>query len=90
MNKNELIREIAKKAGINLNEAKRGLDTTLMVIIGVVKKGEKLTLSGFGTFESVTRKQRQGRNPATGEKINIAASVVPKFKPGKALCEAVK
>jgi len=89
VNKAELIKEIAQKAGIAVSDARRGLDTTLMIIIGTVKKGEKLTLSGFGTFEAAARKERQVRNPMSGKKITIAARKVPKFKPGKILREAV-
>lgn len=89
MNKNELIRAIAKKTGFSMTECRRGLDTTLHFIRDTVKKGGKLTLVGFGTFTSATRKARTCRNPQTGKTMKIGAKRVPKFRAGHELRTAV-
>ena len=84
MNKNELVRAIANKAGITLKDAGVALDSVVAAITEGLKKGEKIQISGFGTFEVKTKPARDGINPKTGAKIKIAASKVPAFKFGKA------
>ncbi len=81
MNKGQLIAEVAKKTNLSKKDAANAVDTTIETIKKNVKKG--VTLVGFGTFKVVRRKARIGRNPQTGEKINIKAKNVVKFKPGK-------
>lgn len=84
MNKNELIRAIANKAGITLKDAGVALDGVIGAITDGLKAGEKVQISGFGTFEVKSKSAREGINPKTGEKISIAASKAPAFKFGKA------
>ncbi len=84
MNKNELIRAIANKAGITLKDAGLALDGVLDAITDGLKAGEKIQISGFGTFEVKEKAARDGINPKTGEKIKIPASKNPVFKFGKA------
>lgn len=84
MNKNELIRAIANKAGITLKDAGVALDGVIGAITDGLKAGEKIQISGFGTFEIKEKGAREGINPKTGEKIKIAASKSPAFKFGKA------
>lgn len=90
MNKTELIAAMAEKAGISKKDAEKSLIAFTNVIADTLVDGDKVTITGFGTFEVVERAEHQGRNPATGEAITIAASKSPKFKAGKALKEAVK
>ncbi|NWN91518.1 HU family DNA-binding protein [Marinobacter adhaerens] len=90
MNKSELIDEIAESADISKAAAGRALDAMTSSITGALKKGDQVTLIGFGTFSVKDRAARTGRNPQTGEEIQIAASKVPGFKAGKALKDAVK
>jgi DNA-binding protein HU-beta len=89
MNKNELVREIAKTADITLVASEAALNALVSTITQVLANKDKLTLIGFGSFEVAERPARVGRNPSTGETIQIQASVVPKFKPGKTLKDAV-
>jgi len=89
MNKAELIEEIAKVTS-SKKEAEAALGATLAAIQKALKKGNSVTLVGFGTFSVSKRKARKGRNPQTGEAIKIAAKKVPVFKGGKGLKEAVK
>jgi len=84
MNKNELIRAIANKVGITLKDASLALDGTIEAITDALNAGEKIQISGFGTFEIKEKGAREGINPKTGEKIQIAASKIPNFKFGKA------
>ncbi|MEG9430382.1 MAG: HU family DNA-binding protein [Christensenellaceae bacterium] len=84
MNKNELVRAIANDAGITLKDAGIALDSVVAAITEGLKKGEKIQISGFGTFEIKEKPAREGINPKTGAKIKIAASKVPVFKFGKA------
>lgn len=84
MNKNELVRAIANNAGITLKDAGVALDSVVAAITEGLKKGEKIQISGFGTFEVKSKPAREGINPKTGAKIKIAASKVPAFKFGKA------
>ncbi len=84
MNKNELIRAIANNAGITLKDAGVALDAFTAAVADGLKAGEKIQISGFGTFEVKSKAARTGINPKTGAKIDIAASKVPAFKFGKA------
>jgi len=89
MNKGDLINEAAKVVGTK-KEAQNVVDCMISSIIKTLKKGEDVTLTGFGTFKVVKRKARMGRNPSTGEEIKIKASKTAKFAPGKLLKEAVQ
>ncbi len=90
MTKAELIDKIASGTGLSKADAARSLDSTLNSVKLALKKGQKVTLVGFGTFSVVKRKSRKGRNPRTGEVITIPAAKVPKFTSGKALKDAVR
>jgi DNA-binding protein HU-beta len=90
MTKAELIDKIALGTGLSKVDAGKALDTTLSSIRGALKKGQKVTLVGFGTFSVIKRKSRKGRNPRTGDVITIPAAKVPKFTSGKALKDAVR
>jgi DNA-binding protein HU-beta len=90
MNKMELIDAIAKKASISKKDAKASLEAMIGEITKSLKKGDKISLIGFGTFEVANRKARKGVNPRTKEVIKIKATKVPKFRAGKALKDAVK
>lgn len=90
MNKTELISAMSEKAEISKKDAEKALIAFTNVVADVLVDGDKVAITGFGTFEVVERAERQGRNPATGETITIAASKSPKFKAGKALKDAVK
>jgi DNA-binding protein HU-beta len=90
MTKAELIDKIASGTGLSKADAARALDSTLNSVKLALKKGQKVTLVGFGTFSVVKRKSRKGRNPRTGEVITIPAAKVPKFTSGKALKDAVR
>ncbi len=90
MNKTELIDLVAEKAGMSKKDSEKAVKAVLDSITEGLLKGDKVQLVGFGTFEVRNRKEREGRNPATGEKIKIMALKVPAFKPGKALKEKVK
>ncbi|MDJ0819609.1 MAG: HU family DNA-binding protein [Desulfobacterales bacterium] len=89
MNKGDLINEVAKVVGTK-KEAQEAVDCVFSSITEALKKGDTVTLVGFGTFKVTKRKARKGRNPQTGEEIEIKASKAPKFTPGKLLKEAVK
>lgn len=89
MNKTELIDHIADSADISKAAATRALDALVGAVTATLKKSGTVTLVGFGTFAVGTRAARIGRNPRTGEEIKIGAAKVPKFKPGKALKDAV-
>lgn len=89
MTKKELADQVAKKVELSKKDAVAAVDATLGTITGALKKGEKVQLVGFGTFEVRTRKARIGINPQTKAKIEIAASKTPAFRPGKALKGAV-
>ncbi len=88
MNKTELIDKVAE-ALESKKQAQAAVDSILENISDALKNGDKVTLVGFGTFEVAERKARKGRNPKTGEPIDIKAAKVPRFSPGKALKEAV-
>ena len=90
MNKTELIKNVAQSAEISQKEATVVVQTVVESITNTLAAGEKVQLIGFGTFEVRERAARTGRNPQTGEEMQIAASKVPAFKAGKELKEAVK
>ena len=90
MNKDELVKEISKKAGVSQKAASDILSATLETIEKTVSKGKKVTLVGFGTFEARKRAARTGRNPQTGAELKIAAKTVPAFSAGKKFKELVK
>ena len=89
MNKEELVQEIAKKAKVTQKEAAEVLNGLVETVQKTVAKGEKVTLVGFGTFESRKRAARTGRNPQTGKEIKIAEKTVPAFSAGKKFKELV-
>ena len=89
MNKAELIDAVAEGADISKADATRAVDTVVEQITKALKGGDQVTLIGFGTFAVKDRAARTGRNPRTGEPLNIPASKVPGFKAGKALKDAV-
>lgn len=90
MNKTDLINTVAETADLSKKDATKAVDSVFQVISDSLKQGDKVQLIGFGNFEVRERSARKGRNPQTGEEIQIAASKVPAFKPGKALKDAVK
>jgi len=89
MNKAELVEEIANQSGLTKKTCRETVDTITSVITESLARGEKVTLVGFGSFKVITRKARRGRNPQTGEEIQIPSKDVPKFEPGKNFREAV-
>ena len=89
MTKIELVAAMAEKAGLTKKDAEAALKAFTDVVAEELQKGEKVALVGFGTFEVSERAAREGRNPQTGETIQIAASKAPKFKAGKALKDAI-
>lgn len=89
MTKTELAEQMAKDAGISKAVADTALRSCIDSIINSLKNGQEVTIVGFGTFSVASRAARTGRNPQTGEPITIKASQVPRFKPGKALKDAV-
>ncbi|MBN8491720.1 MAG: HU family DNA-binding protein [Burkholderiales bacterium] len=90
MNKSDLIEHIAKQADISKAAATRALDAIVGGVKTTLKKSGSVTIVGFGTFAVTKRAARTGRNPRTGAAIKIKAAKVPKFKPGKALKDALK
>lgn len=84
MNKAQLVEQLASDMGLTKADCERVVDHTIETVKKAVKKGDDVTLVGFGTFTRSKRKARTGRNPQTGEAIKIPACVVPKFRPGKA------
>ena len=89
MNKTELIAAIAEQAELSKKDADKALKAFTDIVTEELKKGEKVQVVGFGTFEVIERAAREGRNPHTGEPMPIAASKAPKFKAGKALKDAL-
>ncbi len=83
MNKGELVDAIADKASVTKKQADAVLSATLETVVEAVSSGSKVTLVGFGSFESRKRKAREGRNPKTGDKMKIPATTVPAFSAGK-------
>ncbi len=90
VNKTELINSVAEAAGLTKKDATKAVEAVFDTIQSTLAKGEKVQLIGFGNFEVRERAARKGRNPQSGEEIDIAASKVPAFKAGKALKDAVK
>ncbi len=89
MNKEQLVERVAQQTGLSKKEVNAALDATLGAITAALRRGEKVTLVGFGTFQVRERKAREGRNPQTGERIRIPARRVPAFTAGKELRSAV-
>ncbi|MBO5002482.1 MAG: HU family DNA-binding protein [Prevotella sp.] len=89
MNKTELIEKIAAGSGLTKADAKKALDATMAAVKDALVAGDKVALVGFGTFSVSERPAREGVNPLTGEKINIAAKKVAKFKAGADLADAI-
>ena len=89
MNKAELIAAVAENAELTKKDAEKAVKAFIDVVTDELKKGEKVQVVGFGTFEVAERAAREGRNPQTGEAMKIAASKSPKFKAGKALKDAL-
>jgi DNA-binding protein HU-beta len=90
MNKTELINAVAETSGLSKKDATKAVDAVFESITEALRKCDKVQLIGFGNFEVRERAARKGRNPQTGEEMEIPASKVPAFKPGKALKDAVK
>ena len=90
MTKSEFVDRVADQAGIGKNEATKAVDATLSVIEETLSRGGEVSFTGFGKFTVAERGARQGVNPQTGERIEIAASKVPRFSAGSALKNAVK
>ncbi len=89
MNKTELVTAIAEKTDLSKKDSEKALKAFIETVTEELKKGEKIQLVGFGTFEVIQRAAREGRNPQTGKSMKIKASKAPKFKAGKALKDAV-
>ncbi len=90
MNKSDLIQAVAENSGLTTKESSSAVDAMFDGISDSLAKGERVQLVGFGTFEVRSRKEREGRNPATGETIKIEAANYPAFKAGKALKDKLK
>ncbi|AKO93972.1 MULTISPECIES: HU family DNA-binding protein [Priestia] len=90
MNKTDLINAVAEASELSKKDATKAVDAVFDTILDALKEGDKVQLIGFGNFEVRERAARKGRNPQTGDEIEIPASKVPAFKPGKALKDAVK
>jgi DNA-binding protein HU-beta len=89
MNKGDLVEEIARAAEISKSAAERAVDAMVASVKGCLRKDEQVTLVGFGTFYAGKRQARTGRNPRTGEALDIKAARLPKFRAGKALKDAI-
>jgi len=90
MTKSDLVEHVASKTGLTKRAAGDALEAVLVAVEGALSKGDKVTLTGFGTFSVRSRKERMGRNPQTGAPLRIPATKVPGFTAGKALKKAVK
>ena len=94
MNKSDLVDELANSTGITKAEASRAIDALFSTEEGIIsralKKGDRVQITGFGTFEAKKRKARTGRNPRTGETIKIAATKTPSFRAGKGLKDGIQ
>jgi DNA-binding protein HU-beta len=90
MNKKQLVEKIAAKRGMSKASAARALDAVLATMTGVMEKGERVTITGFGSFRVIERMKKKGRNPQTGQGIIIPARKIVKFKPGKDLFEKIQ
>jgi DNA-binding protein HU-beta len=89
MTKQEFIEALAKKTKLSKTNAQSVVDETIKLIVGAVKKNDKITFTGFGTFEARKQKATQRINPQTGKKMSVPAKKVPKFRPGKSFKESV-
>ncbi|MTI08479.1 MULTISPECIES: HU family DNA-binding protein [Curvivirga] len=89
MNKNDLVASVANESGLSKADAAKSVDAVFNAVTGALKSGDEVRLVGFGTFAVTKRAASEGRNPRTGEKIQIPASNQPKFKAGKGLKDAV-
>ena len=89
MNKADLVAKVAEKSGVTKKDAEKAVAGIFAAVLEALVAGDKVQVLGFGTFEVKERAARTGRNPQTGEELQIAASKNPSFKPGKALKEAV-
>jgi DNA-binding protein HU-beta len=89
VNKSELVKSLAEKAGITQKDAAKALEAIVGTIQQALAKGDKVQIIGFGSFEVRDRKERKVISPATGQEITVPATKVPAFKPGKSLKEAV-
>lgn len=89
MNKNELVSQVAEKAGLTKRDSERALNAFMQAVEEALSRGDRVSLVGFGTFEVRERKARVGRNPQTGQSIRIPAARVPTFKAGKSLRDTV-
>lgn len=90
VNKDELVRGVAERSGLDNGQAKKAVEATLEEITKQISGGNEVRLTGFGKFSAVQRAAREGRNPRTGESMQIAAKSVPKFSPGAELKKAVQ
>ena len=90
MTKAQFVQNVSKKVKLSKAQTAKIVDTMLDEVKGLLKKGDSIALTGFGTFLVTKRKARKGRNPRTGEAMSIAATTVPRFRPGKTLKAAVK
>jgi len=90
MTKAELIGKVAQSSAVSKAVSEKVINAVIQNVESALSSGKTVTLVGFGTFTTTDRKARKGRNPQTGKEINIAASTVPKFRPGKNLRDAVK
>jgi DNA-binding protein HU-beta len=89
MKKTEFVDAVAETAGLSKADASKAVEAVLSVITDALKAGDQVAITGFGTFLMRTREARSGRNPRTGETLNIAAANIPSFKAGKGLKDAV-
>ncbi len=89
MNKSDLIEHIAQSAELSRSAAERAVDALVVAVKSSLKKGDEVTLVGFGTFYAASRQARAGRNPRTGEALSIKAARIPRFRAGKALKDAI-
>ncbi len=90
MTKGDLVNTMAARANITKSAAEKALNAFVDGVTSALRRGERVSLVGFGTFEVTNRAARRGRNPRTGQEINIPASKAPKFRAGKALKEAIR
>lgn len=93
MNKSEIVQQLASRANISRADAQRAVDALFSVDTGIIsqalKSGDKVQITGFGSFETKKREARKGRNPRTGKEIDIAASTSAAFRPGKGLKDSI-
>ncbi len=90
MNKADLVEKVAGQVGLTKRASNEAIDAITSIVSDGLARGDKVTLVGFGTFHVMERKARRGRNPQTGQTIQIPAKRVPKFRPGKDLRESVR